>query len=412
LSHVAADPIAVPGLLVAIRVLLIAATVPVPHSAAIDQALHDQPDWTRLVAMALHHRLASPLRDALFAADCSLVPEDLLTALVAHCDVLEQLGRAVLTELWDLLAALERAGVTAVPFKGSLLGELLFANASLRAPGDIDILIHPKDTRIVRGVLESRGYRDAGQGPGAAPLSGVQRAIYERFQCEYQFARDRDHMVVEPHWELSQRPLAIDVDYLGMLDRARPVTLCGRATVTLAPEDLLVALSVHGWKHQWPRLAWVRDVAGVLHAFPEIDLQRVLAQARARGYERLVLLSLGVARRYAGSQLPSEITRAIEFDRPLVGLMSHIDRRLFDLSAAEPRNDRIDGFRLRMRERWSDRVRYVIRTVTSPRRNHLETVDLPHSLRWGYYPLKLGIDYAILPAWNVLKHGKASLLPN
>jgi Uncharacterised nucleotidyltransferase len=230
--------------------------------------------------------------------------------------------------------------------------------------------------------------------------------MYERFQCEYQFARERDDMVVEPHWELSQRPLAIDVDYAGMLDRAQVVTLCGRTVLSLAPEDLLVALCVHGSKHHWGRLAWVRDIAGVLHAFGEIDLERVLARARAGGYERLMLLSLAVANRYAATTLPAAVFRRIEEERPLVILLGEIDRRLFGPAVSEPRNDRIDRFRLQLRERWSDRARYVIRTVFSPRRHHLEVVHLPRSLCWGYYPLKLGIDYAADPLWMLFKKAK------
>jgi hypothetical protein len=352
--------------------------------------------------------MAPALLDALERADASLVPGELRTALRSHCDVLRAQSHANLEELAALVDALAARGVIAVPFKGPLLSELIFGDAGQRSAGDIDLLIRPKDIRGACAVLEAQGYQDAGQGQGASPLTDVQRRLYEAFQCEYQYTREADDMVVEPHWNLSQRPLVIDVDYLGMLDRAQPVTLSGRSVLALASDDLLVALCIHGAKHRWQRLAWIRDVAGVLAAFPDIDLQRVLEQARARGYARLLLLSLAVAREYAAAPLPADMVRIIKSDRTLVGLMDDIGRSLFDVAAAEPRNDRIEPFRLRIRERWSDRLRYVARTLTTPRRHHLEMVSLPAALSWGYYPLKLGIDYALLPVWQVIKWTKSS----
>jgi hypothetical protein len=56
-----------------------------------------------------------------------------------------------------------------------------------------------------------------------------------------------------------------------------------------------------------------------------------------------------------------------------------------------------------MRERWRDRLRYVGRTLISPRRHHLELVALPRHLRWGYFVVKLGLDFAVTPAWKAFK---------
>jgi len=347
--------------------------------------------------------MVPPLLAVLDHAGSGFVPPDLLAALRSHCETLRAQSLTLVDEVFALLETLEARRVTVVPFKGPLLGEMLFGDVGQRSPGDIDLLIRREDARTVCGVLKAQGYRDADQGQGAAPLSNPQRRLYEQFQCEYQYAREVDDMVVEPHWNLCQRALAIDVDYMGMLDRAQPATLSGRSVLTLAPEDLLVALCVHGSKHQWQRLAWIRDVAGVLAAFPDIDLHRVLRQARTRGYARLLLLSLAVARDYAGAALPGDMVRIIESDRTLVGLMDDIGRRLFDLAAMEPRNDRIERFRLQMREKWSNRLQYIGLTIIAPRRHHLELVSLPASLSWGYYPLKLGIDYAALPVWELLK---------
>jgi hypothetical protein len=50
-----------------------------------------------------------------------------------------------------------------------------------------------------------------------------------------------------------------------------------------------------------------------------------------------------------------------------------------------------------MRERRRDRIAYVLRTVFTPTIEHVTLLPLPRSLRFLYYPLKLALDYVVLP---------------
>ncbi len=387
--------------------LLLAVTCVPASSESIDRVLSAPLDWTRVVELALAHRLASPLLVALETADPELVPPELLHALAEYCQRLRLQSHALVTELFELLDALEKRSVMAIPFKGPLLGELLFGDAGLRPPGDLDLLVRHTDVALVREVLEEHGYVDGDQQPGAPPLTDAQRWMYERYQCEYMFVRLHDEMAVEPHWGLSQRPLALDVDYAGMLDRATPTRLGDRTVLTLAPDDLLLALCVHGAKHHWERLAWIRDVAAVLTKWPNLDLEAAVQRARARGCARLLLLSLSVVRECAGVSLPEAIGDAIEADPAIGQLRQEVLEALFQPDRPEPRNDRVEPFRFRLRERWSDRLRYASRTWLTPRRRHVEMVALPYRMRWGYYPLKLGADFAYLLALRAFKRSEA-----
>lgn len=384
--------------------LLLAATcVTGTATAAIEAALSAPLDWTRVVELALAHRLAPPLLAALYTAGPTLVPADILDALRIHCQRLRAQSEALTLELFELLDALEARAVPVIPFKGPLLGELLFDDAAMRSPGDLDLLVRHADVALVREVLEERGYVDSDQPPGGPSLTVVQRRMYERYQCEYLFVRPHDEMAVEPHWDLSQRTLAMDVDYAGMLDRARPARLGGRTVLVLAPDDLLLALCVHGAKHHWERLAWVRDVAGVLATWPDLDLEGAARRLRARGCERLFLLSLDVARQCAGVALPVAIEAAIALDPTIGELSKEVSAGLFQSGRPGPRNDRVEAFRFRLRERWSDRLRYAALTWLTPRRRHLEALALPHALSWVYYSIKIGIDFAYYPVVRLVQ---------
>jgi hypothetical protein len=53
-----------------------------------------------------------------------------------------------------------------------------------------------------------------------------------------------------------------------------------------------------------------------------------------------------------------------------------------------------------MRERARDRIRYVLRTLATPRDMHYAIVKLPDGLFFLYTPIKLVHDYLLLPFWT------------
>ena len=286
--------------------------------------------------------------------------------------------------------------------RARVLADLLYGDIASRLPGDLDILVRRENVADVLAELESQGFVDA-EGQGGPPLTPAQRRMYEHYQCEYQYTRVADDVVVEPHWELTQRPLAIEADYPGMLDRVQSRDVGGRTVPALRPDDLLVALCVHGTKHEWERLAWVRDVAAVLAKFPEIDLERVVGQARARGYSRLMLLSLFIARECAAVALPAPLAYAIDADEVAPALGRDVIEGLFRPTPPDPPTDRVRAFRIRVRERWADRLRYVALTLVTPNRYYVQSVSLPSQLWWGYYAVRVGADFAVLPMWKLAK---------
>ena len=83
-----------------------------------------------------------------------------------------------------MLNALAERSIIAVPSRVHCCAQLVFGDVSLRAPGDLDLLVRRQDVEAICDVLESRGYQDAGHGPGTFRLNPTQRRMYERLQCE------------------------------------------------------------------------------------------------------------------------------------------------------------------------------------------------------------------------------------
>ena len=374
---------------------------------AIESLVPEGFDWTKLIELALWHGVAPALANTLSGPrKAALVPPEILTGLSQYRDAARAGNTTLAVELHGILAALETEGIAALPFKGPLLAQMLYGDLGQRAPGDLDFLVRLRDVTRTCDLLAARGYRDTHRSPVA--MTATQHDMYRRYQCEYQFVRDEDGVVAEPHWAFDQRMRAGDVDYEAQFARARRGELAGRSVLVHAPEDLLLLLCVHGAKHEWERLVWIRDVAALLERSADLDLDVGVAVARAReqGCARMLLVGLDAAHHLLDVRLPPTVQQAIRDDAEVAGLTARIIARLFHGDRPKRTNRQITGFGLRMQEGLARRARYVVRTLLLPRREHIEMVALPPSLAWLYYPLRCGHDYVALPLWNLVRSGR------
>jgi hypothetical protein len=364
-------------------------------------------DWTTLVSLALHHRVAAALLQPLRQpAVRPLVPDDIATALAHYVDTARERNQYLASELAAMLSALADAGVEALPLKGAVLGELLYRDLGQRPPGDIDFLVRRRDVTRTCEVLESSGYRRVGT---AGIRTAVQHEVYRQYQCEYVFVRDAPTIIVEPHWAVAQHVRALDLDYEAQFAHAQPAVLAGIPVRVHAPDDLLLLLCVHGTKHEWERLGWIRDLAALLEQASALglDLERALDHARRQGCARIVLAGLEVARQLLDASLTDGVRRAIHDDRVIAAMVDEVRKRLF-VSGRPPDNARVTSFGYRMHDRAANRIRYVARTLLMPRAQHIGMVALPSALAWGYYPLRWSHDYVALPLWRLTRPLRAS----
>lgn len=384
-----------------------------PAGAATPAPLRTEPidDWTPIVRLALQHGVSPLLARRAQTLPADLVPDEMRAAFAEHADDNAARNDALLQGLFRAMDALSARCISALPFKGQVLGACAFGDYSIRRAGDVDLLIRPRDRDATREVLEALGYAETTEREIGRTMTPTEWAVCHGYQCEYAMYSETDRVLVEPHWALAPRTLAVDPDYDGLWSRACTVDIRGRAVPTLAPDDLLVALCIHGSKHEWVRLQWIADIAALLHRHPDLDLGHVLHDARTRGLERMVLLGLGLARDLLGVPLPSVADRRLDADTTACGLMAEVTDRLnagapVETSVFEPAR-----FRWRMRERWRDRVRYLVRTVTTPREVHVGLVPWVRLPPMGYVPVKLAHDYVARPLWRLLHPHRRSERP-
>src|SRR5580692_2156346 len=83
--------------------------------------LADGIDWTAFTRQAIDHGLAGLAGHTLARVAPDAVPEELLDAFRAMLDRTRRRNVALFEELGEILAALSRQGVEAIPFKGPVL---------------------------------------------------------------------------------------------------------------------------------------------------------------------------------------------------------------------------------------------------------------------------------------------------
>ena len=166
---------------------------------------------------------------------------------------------------------------------------------------------------------------------------------------------------------------------------------------------MLFVACFHGSKEKWWRLAWVADIAAMLHRHPEIDWTAFVARAEAQGMRRMVLVGLGLAQRLFDSALPQSVANALAQDLACVELLHASMRNLFTRGVDVGSVHRVSRFHYRALERPSDRARYLCRTITTPQCPHYRLVALPDMLVPAYVTIKLAHDYVALPFARTLK---------
>jgi hypothetical protein len=325
-------------------------------NAEIEQLLRGKLDWQAVVAHAMWHGLA-PLVAARLEPFPALVPPQIRQRFRAlHAQALQHnlklMGYS--REALNCLAARE---IVAVPFKGPLLAQQLYGNLALRQCADIDILIRRKDLTSALDALRELNFAPA------LPISDHQKQALAAFDFELWLQRDSTHL--ELHWECIPRFYGIGFGLDQALPRVRRLLVDGAAITELAPEDLFLALTLHGTKHLWAKLIWLLDLVRLAEVHSDFDWRLVLANVRQLRVERLFLVATQLASELFGLAVPEKVQEEWK-RRP--ELNSLVGRAYANLASPEPQ---VEGLRnywffLLVRDTWSDRARQLWLHSTTP----------------------------------------------
>ena len=322
--------------------------------ARLEQLFSEGINWSVLVRSAIQHRLVPLLKACLLPIGMPWVPRDITQALGVWSDRNQDHNQVIEQVVAEISSALQKQGIEAVFLQGPALARLVYGNLHLQEAVNPAMLLRAHDLDRFHTLLTTHGYQSqqANTVPGAS-LPGTNNAFHRAY------VRTEDDSVIETYTAVVPASYGITLDVDALLERAVNYNIGGVQVMALALEDLVLVLCVTGGTREWPVVGELCDVAWLLRSHPEIDLRQVRARARTQGVERLLLLGLGLAQQVLGLCIDAAVT-----DDPRVRRMLPVfSSRLLTDHTSEPRWMAMTRLQLQLRDRLSDRSRYVVRTL-------------------------------------------------
>jgi len=218
--------------------------------------------------------------------------------------------------------------------KGVTVSALAYRSPQLKMGWDIDLLIDPLDLDRMSSLLHSLGYTLR------IPAEVARLSAWHEFSKESVWQRDGGFHV-ELHTRLADNLRLIPA--IGMTSPLQWVEVAPSITLpTLAEDELLAYLSVHGASSAWFRLKWISDFAALLAERSKDELQRICERSRQFGAARAFGQALLLADRLFGTLAANPRLRdELAGDRSLA-MLCRSALRLMANGASEP-TERLAG---------------------------------------------------------------------
>src|SRR6185369_7273234 len=295
------------------------------------------------------------------------------------------------------------SGVPVAVFKASVLSQMSYDELALRQAGDIDLLIEPQDFGQARVLLEWLGYEMTPR------LTPAQLASHLNNHCEIQFVRDDWFTVVDLHWGLAPKSFVFNVETDEVMSRLQTVAVGSAQIQTLATEDLILYLSMHGAKHLWRALEWISSLGELIRAAESIYWDVVVERAVQTHTTRMMGLGLRLVESVSGLAIDSHVLGAIDKDESMKRMAAQVLSQMFVVSGAADSTE-TNLYNLKIMDRKRDVLVSALRSIFVPTFTDWDALTLPaslHSLYYAYRPLRLSKVYSRLLCRKLSSRGAA-----
>lgn len=300
--------------------------------------------------------------------------ENILTELKAHYMSISRRNMLMSAELLRIMKLLEANNIEALAFKGPALAQMAYGNITMRQFGDLDVLIKKEDIYRVDRLLQPEGYERL------LVLTPVQEKIWIRYAHDLGLVHREKGTHFEMHWSLMDEDYPMQLDLDSYREEKQMVEINGREIPAFSTENLLVYLSIHGSKHLWERIEWIKNI-DLLIRREEINWEKVIKLSEGTGFERMIYLGLSLGSELFGSPLPADIRTRIR-RTPQIDTLSrfileswHTPKSTFAKTAAM----------LRLFPGLKERLLYLHKIILKPSFNEYWFIDLPKGMYWAYY---------------------------
>jgi len=277
-------------------------------------------------------------------------------------------------ELIRIMKLLETNGIEALAFKGPTLTQRLYGDITLRQFGDLDILIRKKDIYKIDALLKEQGYERL------LALTPIQEEIWIKYAHDMGLIHKQKGIHFEMHWSFLDEDYPMQVDLEDFWKKTQTVKINGHDIPVFTNENLLYYLCIHGSKHLWERIEWIKDIDLMVRGC-EIDWEKIVQTAKGSGFEKMLYLGLLLSASLFKTPLPKTVLEQISSFPELTDIESFIleswqtEKSTFAKTAAM----------LKLFPGVKEQALYLHKIILKPSFNEYWYVDLPKGLYWMYY---------------------------
>ena len=341
-------------------------------------------DWLKAADLASSHRLSPVLISSLQQHATASLPEDVRLSLLERFRAQAVRNFELTRELLEILSLLQKSGVNALALKGPVLSRHLYGDLFLREFLDLDILVRPGDAWTVMKLISAKGFEPH------FILTPRQFARFQRGRYDIGLFHPAKRVLVELHWALISPGYSFSPTVQMVWESVQSISIAGRSIKTLSSENQLLCSCLQQAKHNWWRLGWVMDMAGLIRQSPAMDWRQIQNRAGSFGTARMIRVSLRLVQQIFEVTLPESITEWIREDVYSIKIAEQILKHflLVDITAEQP--PRRDPLLRACMESFTDRVFYWFDNALRPTPLEWALLPLPHSLYALYYPIRMG----------------------
>lgn len=355
-------------------------------------------NWLNFLQLTQHHHLDSLIRNKINDLEIELIPNAIEKALKSHTVSSENSINIIEEELINTLRLLKSNNIAAISFKGPALAHQLYGDKFSRFSRDLDFLIKKEDMARTLVVLEENGYIFQKK----KQSKKIENAYLE-YNGQYLLFSPKYNIAVEPHVTFGPVNIPVHVDYDHLFEYQKTIEINNYQVPIFEDEILFLILSFHGTKEKWRRIKWIIDILYFLNKNPNLNWNFIFEQAQKWGILRSVYLSLNLAKRLFNAPIPNSVYKKMKTDHTIDRLAASVIDNIENLEDKKLSIFNFSYFVLLSREKITDKITYLCRSIFTPRDIHYSLVNLPDQFFFLYYLIKLAHDYLLLPVWLIMK---------
>lgn len=345
----------------------------------LSKLLHSELEWSRLFEITIRHGIFPLFYTRIMPLAEKLIPSDELVRWNHTLNVSTQCNLRLAWKLVPCVDLLSENAVDSLVLKGPAYALQVYGELALRPYTDLDILIRPGEFSRVYDLLSQSGYT-----PGFT-LDDKQRKFLLRTDNHLSFDKQGD--MIEVHWGIAPRenihPLTLDQIWQDL----ETIQVFEKQIQVPSLENSILYICMHGAKHAWKQLKWIVDLAYFCQSFSEDSMLQLLELAKRRGLKRQVGLGLQLAADLGNLRLTSKVRNLLDTDLNVQLLAHQVKTSIFNenqmLNVLEDYR-----FYFKTRERWQDRLIYLLDIYFLPKTPDWRLISLPENLYFLYYLIR------------------------